>query len=127
MRKNTRDEYELYIFFLDQKKKWNAVVIDHFSCRLIFLRGSCTPFWKRIFWLYIEVSYWCYLWNENSALSKCVNSIDDLNTRSSQFYIKTEEGARGQDSGKTERERGRENECRLRKDAASVIKRTVRK
>ncbi len=40
----------------------------------------------------------------NSAFLKCVYSIDDLNTRSNQFYIKTEKGARGQDRGETERE-----------------------
>jgi len=63
------------------------------------------------------------------VLSKCVYSIYDPNTRSSQFYIKTEERARGQDSGETEREReqGRKSECRLRKDAASVVKWTIRK
>ncbi len=64
-------------------------------------------------------------------LLKSVYSIDNLNTRSSQFYIKTGKGARGQDSRETEREREREgereSECRLRKDVASVIKRTVRK
>ncbi len=40
-----------------------------------------------------------------------------------------EKGARGQYSGETERERGREreSECRLRKDAASVVKQTVKK
>jgi hypothetical protein len=58
---------------------------------------------------------------------KSVYSIDNLNTRSNQFYIKTEEGARGQGSRETERERGRESEYRLRKDVASVIKQTVGK
>ncbi len=60
-------------------------------------------------------------------LSKCVYSIDDLSTRSNQFYIKTEERARGQDNRDTERERGRESECRLMEDAASDVKLTVRK
>ncbi len=36
-----------------------------------------------------------------------------------------EEGARGQDSGETERERGGENERRWVADVASVVKRTV--
>ncbi len=66
---------------------------------------------------------------------KSVYSIDDLNTRSNQFYIKTEKGGRGQYSGETERERGREGErergregeCRLREDVASVVKWTIRK
>ncbi len=58
-------------------------------------------------------------------LSKCVYSIDNFHTRFSQFYIKTEEGARGQDSGKTERDR--ESEFRLMRDTASVVKWTVRK
>jgi hypothetical protein len=61
------------------------------------------------------------------VLSKCAYSIDDLTTRSNQFYIKTEERARGQDSRETEIERGRESECRLMEDAASVIKLTFRK
>jgi hypothetical protein len=50
-----------------------------------------------------------YLWNENSELLKSVYSIDNQNTRSRQFYIQTEKGARGQDSRETERGRGRES------------------
>jgi hypothetical protein len=62
------------------------------------------------------------------VLLKSIYSIDNLNTRSSHFYIKTEKGAQGQDSRERERERERgEREYRLRKDAASVIQKTVRK
>jgi hypothetical protein len=74
------------------------------------------------------LSYRCYLFNENSALSKCVYSIDDPHTRSSQFYIKMEEeGKIAERQRESERERGRESECRWRKDTASVVKWTVRK
>jgi hypothetical protein len=51
-----------------------------------------------------------------------INSTQDAVS----FFIKMVEGARGQDSGETEREQGRESECRLTRDMVSVIKRTVR-
>ncbi len=53
-------------------------------------------------------------------LLKSIYSIDNPNTRSSQFYIKTEKGAREQDSGETKREQGRESKCGLRKDEAFI-------
>ncbi len=43
------------------------------------------------------------------------------------FISEMEEGARGQDSRETERERGRENEHWAVAGIASVVKRTVRK
>ncbi len=60
-------------------------------------------------------------------MSKCVYTIDDLSTQSNQFHIKTEERARGQDSGETERVRGSENECRAAADAELVVNLTIRK
>jgi hypothetical protein len=59
------------------------------------------------------------------VLLKCVYSIDDLAHNQIIFYIKQK---RGQDSGETERERGRENEhWAAAAGAVSVVKLTVRK
>ncbi len=55
-------------------------------------------------------------------LLKCVYSIDDLAHNQIIFYIKRK---RGQDSGETERERGRENEHWAAASAVSVVKLTV--
>ncbi len=47
-KKHQRWIWIIYNLCSDQKK-WKAVVIDHFPCRLIFLLGSCTPFKREFF------------------------------------------------------------------------------
>jgi len=63
---------------------------------------------------------------QQSVCRHLLSNNDDLLHRIKRFYIKMEEGAKGQGRGETERERGRECECRTRRNTASVVKWNIR-
>ncbi len=66
------------------------------------------------------VSYWCYLWNENSIQFRIVYSIDNLFIHGQSFYIKSQSWGRELDTGEKEREQGRECKCGWTMRRASV-------
>ncbi len=73
-----------------------------------------------------EISAHCYCKQALSETAKCpqmfiVKQRYHLH-QIERFYIKMGEKGKGQDSGETQRERGRECECRTGRNMAAVVK-----